>query len=49
MIDAALKLVIAAIYTNYTTEIVDDEGMEQIDSFIAGPIGEKLILKFKKV
>lgn len=49
IVDTALKLVIATIYTNYTTEIVDDEGIEQMDSYVAGPVGEKLILRFKHV
>jgi len=49
MVDTALKLVIATIYTNYTTEIVDDEGIEQTDTFVAGPVGEKLILRFTHV
>ncbi len=44
-----MKLVVAAVYTNYTTEIVDAEGIEQADTFISGPIGEKLVLRFKKV
>lgn len=44
-----MKLVIAAIYTNYVTEIVDDEGMEQADTFIAGPVGGKLVLRLKRV
>ena len=43
---ADMKLVIAAIYTNYTTEIVDDEGIEQADTYISRPIGNKLILRF---
>lgn len=44
-----LKLVTAAIYTNYVTEIVDDEGIEQTDEYVARPAGEKLILRFKHV
>lgn len=44
-----MKLVIAAVYTNYTTEIVDDEGMEQADCFVAGPVGGKCVLRFKRV
>ncbi len=44
-----MKLVAAAIYTNYKTEIVDAEGIEQADAFISGPIGEKLVLRFKHV
>ena len=47
--DAEMKLVIAAIYTNYTTEIVDDEGIEQADTFVSAPVGGKLILRFKRV
>ena len=44
---ADMKLIIAAIYTNYATEIVDDEGIEQADTYISRPIADKLILKFK--
>ena len=47
--DAELKLVVAAIYTNFTTEVVDGEGMEQVDSFIAPPVGGKCVLRFKRV
>lgn len=46
---AEMKLVVAAVYTNYTTEIVQDEGMEQADTFISGPVGGKLVLRFKRV
>ncbi|KUJ13771.1 putative cytochrome P450 monooxygenase [Mollisia scopiformis] len=42
-----LKLSIAAIYSNFETEIVDDEGIEQEDAFLAGPVGEKLVLRFR--
>ena len=44
---ADMKLIIAAIYTNYVTEIVDDEGIEQADTYISRPIGDMLILRFK--
>ena len=43
------KLIIAAIYTNYTTTIVDDEGIEELDAYTTRPVGEKLILKFVHV
>ncbi|PGH15238.1 hypothetical protein AJ80_05591 [Polytolypa hystricis UAMH7299] len=43
-----MKLAIAAIYSNFTTEIVDDEGIEQDDSFIAAPASQKLMLRFKR-
>lgn len=42
-----LKLSIAAIYSNFETAIVDDEGIEQEDAFLAGPVGEKLVLRFR--
>ncbi|ORY05166.1 cytochrome P450 [Clohesyomyces aquaticus] len=45
----AMKLTLAAIYTQYTTSIVDDEGIEQDDKFLAGPKGEKLVLKFNRL
>lgn len=41
-----IKLVVAAIYTNFTTSIIDDEGIEQEDNYIAPPKGRKLILQF---
>lgn len=44
-----MKLVIAALYTNYTTSIIDDQGMEQEDAFLGHPVGEKLLLKLKSV
>ncbi|MCJ1342656.1 hypothetical protein MMC31_000843 [Peltigera leucophlebia] len=43
-----MKLVIAAIYTSYTTSIVDDTGIEQQDAYTALPRGEKLILEFRR-
>ncbi len=44
-----MKLIIAAIYTNFTTHIVDDEGIEQVDAYTAGPRGNKLVLSFAHV
>ncbi len=44
-----MKLLVAAIYTNYATSIVDDEGIEHADSYIAGPAGNKLILRFHQI
>ncbi|KAL4782016.1 cytochrome P450 [Aspergillus varians] len=42
-----IKLVMAAVYTNYTTSIVDDEGIEQdLAEFISLPKGRKLMLRF---
>ncbi|KAL3470579.1 cytochrome P450 [Aspergillus californicus] len=44
-----MKLAVAAIYTNFRTSIVDDEGIEAIDAYTVKPKGEKLILKFERV
>lgn len=44
-----LKLITASIYANFTTTIIDDEGIEQADSYIAGPVGGKLVLKFHEI
>ena len=44
-----MKLLVAAVYTNYATDIVDDEGILQADSYIAGPVGNKLILRFFRI
>jgi hypothetical protein len=44
-----MKVVVAAIYTNYTTYVIDDEGIEQSDSMIAVPVSEKLILGFNRI
>ncbi|KGO40579.1 Cytochrome P450 [Penicillium expansum] len=41
-----IKLVMAAVYSNYTTVIVDDEGIEQDYAFISLPRGRKLMLRF---
>lgn len=43
-----MKLILASIYTNYTTRIIDDEGIEQADGFSIGPIGNKLILQLER-
>lgn len=42
-----MKLVIAAIYSNYASVIVDDNGIEATDAYTVKPRSEKLILKFK--
>lgn len=44
-----MKFAIAAIYTNFTSEIIDAEGIEQADGFTAGPKGNKLLLKYTHV
>ncbi|EGD99107.1 cytochrome P450 monooxygenase [Trichophyton tonsurans CBS 112818] len=41
-----IKLVVAALYTNYTTRVVEDKGMEPIDAYTTRPTGNKLTLQF---
>jgi len=42
-----MKVVVATIYTNLKTSIVDDAGIEQRDAFMGAPKGDKIILKFE--
>ncbi|KAK1728414.1 hypothetical protein CaCOL14_012841 [Colletotrichum acutatum] len=44
-----MKLIVAAIWTNFTTHVVDDTGIEQDDTYTARPVGERLILRFEHV
>ncbi|KAE8146157.1 cytochrome P450 [Aspergillus avenaceus] len=44
-----IKLVVAAVYTNFKTSIIDDENIEAIDAYTVKPRGEKLVLKFEAV
>ncbi|KAI9768748.1 MAG: hypothetical protein M1840_004743 [Geoglossum simile] len=43
----SMKHILSSIYRNYTTRIIDDEGIEQEDGFIVGPRGNKLVLLFE--
>jgi hypothetical protein len=43
---AEIKLVMAALYSDYTTSIVDDDDIEQDYAFISLPRGRKLMLRF---
>lgn len=40
-----MKLAVAALYSNYTTTIVDDDDIEATDEYTVKPKGGKLILK----
>ncbi|KAK8920211.1 Cytochrome P450 monooxygenase cypX [Metarhizium anisopliae] len=44
-----IKNIVAAIYTNFTTAVVDDAGMEQTDGYSSRPAGDKLYLRFTAV
>jgi hypothetical protein len=45
-----MKLIVAAIYSNFTSHIVDDDGMEeQTDGYTSRPAKERLFLRFEQV
>jgi len=44
-----MKLVVAAIYTNFRTTIVNDDNIEATDAYTVKPLGDKLILKFEAI
>lgn len=44
-----IKYVVAAMYSNYTTTIVDDTDIEQIDAYTAPPVSDKLIIRLENV
>ncbi|KAI2469656.1 cytochrome P450 [Annulohypoxylon bovei var. microspora] len=43
-----MKLIIAAIYSNYTSYIVDDEGIEPTDAYTGHPKSNSLYLRFER-
>jgi hypothetical protein len=46
---AEMKLVAAAIYSNYTTHIVDDDGVaDQTDGYTSRPAKERLFVRLEK-
>lgn len=46
---AGIKALIAVVYYEHETRIVDGCGMEQYDGAVAGPVGGKLLLNFSHV
>jgi hypothetical protein len=44
-----MKYVVAALYSNYTTFVVDDRNIEQMDSYTAPPRSDKLIIRLEHV
>jgi hypothetical protein len=44
-----MKYTLAALYSNYSTTIVDDTGIEQSDSYTAPPKSDKLIIKLERL
>ncbi|MCJ1437380.1 hypothetical protein MMC27_006767 [Xylographa pallens] len=45
----AMKAVTATVYAEYKTRIEDDKGMAQIDGVVAGPIADRLLIRFSRV
>lgn len=44
-----MKLLVAAVYTNYSTSVASDVGIEHIDAYVAAPQGDQIMLKFQRV
>ena len=40
-----MKYIVAALYSNCTTSIVDDTDIEQIDSYTCPPKSDKLLIR----
>ena len=45
---AEMKLLVAVIYSNFTTTVIDDDGIEAIDAYTVRPTSNKLVLKFER-
>ncbi|KAF2849838.1 cytochrome P450 [Plenodomus tracheiphilus IPT5] len=44
-----MKYIVAALYSNYSTHIIDDTGIEQSDAYTAPPKSENLIIRLERV
>jgi hypothetical protein len=44
-----MKYIIAALYSGYSTTIVDDTGIEQIDAYTAPPTSAVLMIRLQKL
>ncbi|OCK82314.1 cytochrome P450 monooxygenase-like protein [Lepidopterella palustris CBS 459.81] len=44
-----MKYIVAAIYSNFATSIVDDSGIEQEDAYTAPPKSDKLMIQLERV
>ncbi|TGO69106.1 hypothetical protein BOTNAR_0015g00200 [Botryotinia narcissicola] len=42
-----IKLIVAAIYTNFSTLVINDDGVDQMDGYTCGPSAGKLHLRFE--
>jgi hypothetical protein len=45
---AVMKLVLASIYTNFTTHTNNLEDMEQMDNIYGAPVGGKMMLEIHR-
>lgn len=43
-----MKYIVAALYSNYTTTIFDDTGIEQSDSYTAPPKSDIIMIQLAK-
>lgn len=41
-----MKLAVAAIYTNFSTVVINDKDIEETDAYTVKPRGDKLVLRF---
>jgi hypothetical protein len=44
-----MKYIVAALYSNYSTTIVDDTGIKQVDAYTAPPTTDKLMIRLQKL
>lgn len=44
-----MKNVVGSVYTNFTTMLYDHGSMKLEDSYLAGPAGHRLEVKFKRI
>lgn len=44
-----MKYIVAALYSKYSTSILNDSGIEQIDSYTAPPKSDKLMIRLDKL
>ena len=44
-----MKYIVAALYSNYTTAIVEDTGIEQSDAYTAPPKNSGLLIRLQRL
>jgi len=43
-----MKYIVAALYSNYTTTMVDNIGIEQSDAYTAPPKSDRIVIRLAK-